>query len=601
VPNQGKKTRLDPRRLRRALVFARPFRGRVFSILLITLFLAGINAAEPLVMKFIIDALSSEPKAAPLVQGIFWLIGLGLVRELATAGSNWLTWHTRLGIHYELLGATVERLHRLPLSFHRKEGVGAVMTKLDRGIQGFINAVTQILFNVFPAILYLGIAVFIMFRLDWRLACVVLFFAPIPAIIAAFAAPEQTRRDRALLDRWAHIYSRFNEVLSGIVTVRSFAMEDREKRRFLSEVRKANNIVEQGVAVDTAFGAATNVVITLARLAAIAMGGWLVVRGETSVGTLVAFLGYVGGLFGPVQGLSGIYQTVQRASVSLDEIFSILDVQDTLGDAPNAVDLPTPARGEVVFKNVHFSYEKAKRPVLRGINLHVEPGQTIAIVGPSGSGKTTLMALLMRFYDPDEGIITLDGYDLRAIKQKSLRQNIGVVLQEALLFNDTVRNNIAYSQPAASLAEIEAAARAANAYDFIQQMPDRFDTMVGERGGRLSVGERQRVTIARALLKNPPVLILDEATASLDAESEALVQEALDRLMRDRTTFVIAHRLATVVRADRIIVLKDGVIAESGTHLELIREDGYYASLVERQTRGLIANEVEESLDIEVM
>jgi ATP-binding cassette subfamily B protein len=600
VPNHREETKLDPRRLRRALVFAAPFKGKVIMILVVTLFLASINAAEPLVMKFIIDSLSSEPKFSTLGTGIFWLMGLGLVREFATAGSNWLTWHTRLGIHYELLGATVERLHRLPLSFHRKEGVGAIMTKLDRGIQGFINAVTQILFNVFPAILYLAIAVFIMFRLDWRLATVILFFAPIPAIIAASAAPEQTRRDRALLDRWAAIYSRFNEVLSGIVTVRSFAMEDREKQRFLSEVRKANDVVVQGVAVDTGLGAATNVVITLARLAAIALGGWLVVRGEQSIGTLVAFLGYVGGLFGPVQGLSGIYQTVQRASVSLDEIFSILDVQDTLGDAPNAIDLPTPVRGEVVFQSVHFSYERAKRPVIRGVSLKVSPGETVALVGPSGSGKTTLMGLLMRFYDPDEGMIYFDGHDLRKTKQKSLRQNIGVVLQEALLFNDTVRNNIAYGRPEASQVDIEDAARAANAYDFIRQMPDGFETMVGERGGRLSVGERQRVTIARALLKNPPVLILDEATASLDAESEALVQQALDRLMQQRTTFVIAHRLATVVRADKILVLKDGVIIESGTHLDLIQQDGYYASLVERQTRGLIPNEGEESHHFEV-
>jgi ATP-binding cassette, subfamily B, bacterial len=600
MPDQGKTTKVDAGRLRRALVFAAPYQGRIFTILGITLFLAAINAAEPLVMKFIIDSLSSDPKAAPLAQGILWLIGLGLVRELSTGASNWLTWHTRLGIHYELLGATVERLHRLPLSFHRKEGVGALMTRLDRGIQGFINAITQILFNVFPAILYLAIAVFIMLRLDWRLACVVLFFAPIPALIAAYAAPEQTRRDRTLLDRWAGIYSRFNEVLSGTVTVRSFAMEDREKNRFLTDVRKANNVVVEGVALDTAFGAATNVVITLARLAAISLGGWLVVRGEQTVGTLVAFLGYVSGLFGPVQGLSGIYQTVQRASVSLDEIFSILDVNDTLGDSPNSIDLPSPVRGELFFRDVRFSYERAGRPVIRGITLGVAPGRTIAIVGPSGSGKTTLMGLLMRFYDPDEGTIYFDGHDLRTIKQKSLRENVGVVLQEALLFNDTVRNNIAYGRPDATEDEVKNAARAANAYNFIQQMPDRFETMVGERGGRLSVGERQRVTIARALLKNPAVLVLDEATASLDAESEALVQDALDRLMQDRTTFIIAHRLATVVRADLIIVLKDGVIAESGSHLELIKQDGYYASLVERQTRGLIPNEVEESPGFEV-
>jgi ATP-binding cassette subfamily B protein len=593
--------RLNRIRLTRALQFARPYRGKILLILVVTLFIAATNAAEPLVMKFIFDSLSSHPEISLLKKGLFWLVGLGILRELATAGSNWLTWHTRLGVHYGLLEATVERLHRLPLSFHRKEGVGAIMTRLDRGIQGFINAISQILFNVFPALLYLGISVFIMWRLNRELSLVILFFAPIPAIIAAFATPEQTRRDRLLLDRWAGIYSRFNEVLSGIVTVRSFAMEDREKNRFLKEVRKANEVVVEGVATDAAFGAATNLVIAIARIAALAFGGMLVARGQLTVGALIAFLGYVGGLFGPVQGLSGIYQTVQRASVSIDEIFSILDVNDTLGDAPNAINLPMPARGEVIFQAVHFSYERSRRPILRGITLHIQPGQTIAIVGPSGSGKSTMMALLMRFYDPVEGSIYLDGHDLRTIKQKSLRENIGVVLQEPLLFNDSVRNNIAYGRPRAAQSEIEQAARAANAYDFIQHLPEKFDTMVGERGGRLSVGERQRITIARALIKNPPVLVLDEATASLDAESEMLVQEALDRLMRDRTTFIIAHRLATVVRADKIIVLRDGVIAEAGTHLELVRRDGYYASLVERQTRGLIQNDVEDSVQFEVI
>ncbi|HEY9510008.1 MAG TPA: ABC transporter ATP-binding protein, partial [Verrucomicrobiae bacterium] len=312
-----------------------------------------------------------------------------------------------------------------------------------------------------------------------------------------------------------------------------------------------------------------------------------------TVGTLIAFLGYVGGLFGPVQGLTGIYQTIQRAYVSLDEIFSILDFQEHLGDAQDAQEI-TQVKGDVTFENVKFRYEDRSRPILDGVSLDVKAGQTLAIVGPSGSGKTTMMALVMRFYDPHEGVIRLDGKDIRTLKQRSLRRNIGTVLQDPLLFNDTVRNNIAYGRPEATMQEVEQAARAANAHSFISQLPDKFETMVGERGGRLSVGERQRVAIARALLKNPPILVLDEATSSLDAESEALVQEALDRLMKGRTTFVIAHRLATVVNADRIIVLKNGRIDESGTHDELMRQRGYYSTLVERQTRGLIRNEGED-------
>src|SRR5581483_7162437 len=466
--------------------------------------------------------------------------------------------------------STVERLHRMPLSFHRTEGVGAIMTRLDRSIQGFVGAVSQILFNIFPAVLYLLIAVIIMVRMDWKLTVIVVCFLPLPAVIAAFAGPEQNRRERALLDQWSRIYSRFNEVLSGIVTVRSFSMEDAEKNRFLRNVRQANDVVIRGVGIDSGLGAATNLVVTAARITAIACGGMMIIQNKISLGTLVAFLGYVGGLFGPVQGLTNIYQTIQKAYVSLDEIFSILDVQETLGDAPDAREL-TQVRGEVAFHGVKFRYDHTSRALLHGIDLHVSPGETLAIVGPSGSGKTTLMSLLMRFYDPDSGSISVDGHDLRKLKQRSLRHNIGTVLQDPLLFNDTVRNNIAYSRPDASHAEVEQAARAANAHDFILHLPEGYDTMVGERGSRLSVGERQRITIARALIKNPPILVLDEATSSLDAESEALVQDALECLMKGRTTFVIAHRLATVVNADRIVVLKHGRIIECGTHRDLMR------------------------------
>ncbi|HYE32701.1 MAG TPA: ABC transporter ATP-binding protein [Methylomirabilota bacterium] len=579
-------------RLRRALAFAFPYRSAVFALIGITVVVAALNATEPLVLKYIFDHIAPNSAKEPLVIGILSLVLLGLVRELASGLSNYLTWHTRLGLHYALLEATVGRLHRLPLSFHRTEGVGAVMTKLDRSIQGFINAVSQILFNVFPAVVYLIIALAVMLQLNWKLALLVLAFAPLPAVIAAFAAPEQMRRERALLDKWAKIYSRFNEVLSGIVTVRSFAMEELEKKRFLSHVSEANERVIKGVTVDSGFGGATNLVIMVARVAATGVGGYFVIQGQITLGTLIAFLGYVGGLFGPVQGLSGIYQTVQRAYVSLDEIFSILDFNETLGDAPNATDLGR-VRGAVEFDHVTFTYERRDRPVLNDLTLKVEPGQMIAIVGPSGSGKTTLMALLMRFYDPAEGVIKLDGTDIRQIKQSSLRRNIGVVLQEPLLFNDTVRNNIAYGKPDASMAEVERAARAANAHDLIAHLPDGYETMVGERGSLLSVGERQRVTIARAIIKDPPLIVLDEATSSLDAESERLVQEALDNLMKGRTTFVIAHRLSTVVHADRIIVLKDGRVAEHGKHEELMASGGYYSKLVEHQTRGLIRNEGE--------
>jgi ATP-binding cassette subfamily B protein len=577
-------------RLHRAVQFALPQRNAILAILGMTVLMAGANAAEPLALKLIFDDLVAGSALRPLVNGLLLLAGLAIVREAARGFSDWLTWRTRIGLQYALLEATIGKLHNMPLRLQRSEGVGAIMTKLDRSIQGFVGAVTQVLFSIVPSIIFLVISIWIMVRLDWRLALLVIAFAPLPALIAVRAGPEQVARERKLLDQWSRIYSRFNEVLSGILIVRSFAMEEVEKRRFLSDVAEANRVVVRGVATDTGYGSASNLVIAAARIAAVALGVWLVVRGEITVGTVVAFLGYVGGLFGPVQGLSGVYQTLSKASVSLDEIFAILSIQEYLGDSPEAREL-TKVRGDVAFKDVHFHYDQAGRPLLSGLTLEVQSGETIAIVGPSGSGKTTLMALLMRFYDPQQGSIEIDGQDLRTLRQSSIRRNIAVVLQDPLLFNDTVRANIAYSRPTATMHEIEAAARTANAHDMILRLPEGYDSPVGERGALLSVGERQRVTIARAVLKDAPILVLDEATSALDAESEAAVQAGIEALMRGRTTFIIAHRLSTVVNADRIIVLKEGRIVESGPHEALMKLDGYYASLVRRQQRGLIQND----------
>jgi ATP-binding cassette subfamily B protein len=383
-------------------------------------------------------------------------------------------------------------------------------------------------------------------------------------------------------------------VLSGILIVRSFAMEDAEKTRFLRDVGEANKVVVRGVAADAGYASASNLVIAFARIAGVGLGGYLVLQGQMTIGTVVAFLGYIGGLFGPVQGLSSIYSSIRKASVSLEEIFKILNIQEHLGDSPDAKEIET-VRGDVRFDNVCFRYEQSGRPLLDGITLDVPTGESVAIVGPSGSGKTTLMALLMRFYDPVEGRILLDEQDLRTLKQSAIRRNIGVVLQDPLLFNDTICANIAYGRPDASMPDIEAAAKAAFAHDFIMRLPEGYNTYVGERGGRLSGGERQRITIARALLKNPPILVLDEPTSALDTESEEAVQNAIEHLMHGRTIFVIAHRLSTVISADRIIVLKEGRIVESGTHRDLVRQNGYYASLIKRQSRGLIPNDTDIS------
>jgi ATP-binding cassette, subfamily B, bacterial len=322
-----------------------------------------------------------------------------------------VAWRVRLAVHFRLLSATVDRLHSLPLEYHREQSVGQLMTRLDRSISGYIGALHEFAFNLLPALAYLILATVLMARLDWHLALLVLAFAPLPALVGMWAAREQTQRERGLLDRWSRIYGRFNEVLAGIVVVKSFSMEDEEKHRFLGEVRGANEVVAKGVARDTMIGSTRNTLANLARVAALAYGGWLVLQGQTTPGTLVAFLGYVGGLFAPVQGLTGMYQTVRRASVSLETLFGILDAQDKLGDTPDAVEVQR-LRGEVEFDRVSFGYRPGPH-LLCGISLHVKPGETVAIAGPSGSGKTTLMALLQRLHDPVEGMVRVDGPDNR--------------------------------------------------------------------------------------------------------------------------------------------------------------------------------------------
>jgi ATP-binding cassette, subfamily B, bacterial len=573
--------------LRRIAPYFAPFRRALFGAVALGAIAACMSAIEPLIMKQLFDGfLSGNDRRAAIVPFLS-LAALLFGAEIMNGCREWLVWRVRLGVDYSLLQATVDRLHSLPLSYHRDQSVGATMTKIERGIAGTMNAFSEVVTRLLPSLLYLTVSVVVMFRLEWRLALAVVAFAPLPALLGGWASKEQMKREKGLLERWTRVFARFNEVLTGIVVVKSFVMEEQEKRRFLNGVDDANRLVVSGVARDSKVNGARNLLMTVARLLALGVGGTLVMNDHITLGTLIAFVSYLGGVFAPVQTLTGMYQTVRRASVALESVLSILDAQDSLGDAPDARDAGN-IRGEVEFKDVSFRY-RADRPVLENVSLHVAPGEMVAFVGPSGGGKSTMMALLQRLYDPTSGAIHIDGSDIRTLKQRSLRGQIGVVLQDGSLFSDTVRDNIAFGRPDASLEEIQEAAKAANAHEFIMNLPKGYDTPVGERGSKLSGGERQRIAIARALLKDAPILVLDEATSALDAEGEEKVQEALARLTQGRTTFVIAHRLATVTSADRIIVFRDGGVSEVGTHEDLLKEDGYYASLVRRQVRGLVA------------
>jgi ATP-binding cassette, subfamily B, bacterial len=570
----------------RSLEFIRPYRRGLAQVLGLALVLAALSALDPLVMKFLFDQLG-RPGAS---HAFAVAMGALVVLEILRAVLQWLlgvrSWDVRLGVEYTVRERVVSKLNLLPVSYHQREGVGGTMNRINQGISGYVAAFSDLAFNLLPTVLYLALSIVAMIRLDVRLAAAVVIFTPLPALIGARAAPEQIRRERRLVERWSSIYGRFNEVLVGMLTVKGFGMEEAEKHRFLEGVREGNEVFRRGVRIDGRNGAFRNLAATAARLVALALGGYLAFAGQMSLGTLVAFLGYIGGLFGPVQGLTNAYQTFRKATVSLESIYTILDAEDSVADKPGAAHV-APLRGEVHFRDVSFAYQ-AGASVLRGIDLVVRPGETIALVGPSGSGKSTLVTLLQRLHPVSSGAILLDGLDIRDMTQRSLRSQIGVVFQDPHLFNDTVRANIAYGRPEATQDQIEAAARAAQAHEFILALPEGYDTIVRERGTRLSGGQRQRIAIARALLKDPPILVLDEATSALDGESEYLIQLALHQLLRGRTAFVIAHRLSTVREADRIVVIDAGIITDMGTHDELCRRGGYYAALVERQRLGFL-------------
>jgi ATP-binding cassette subfamily B protein len=571
----------------RSLEFVRPFRRTLAVVLGLALILAALSALDPLIMKYLFDQLGRPNGGHAFGVALAGLLGLELARSVLQWCLGIRSWDVRLGVEYTLRERVVSRLNTLPLAYHQREAVGGIMNRMNQGITGYVAAFSDLAFNLLPTILYLVLSVVAMFKLDWRLATAVMVFTPLPALIGARAAPEQIQRERRLVERWSSIYGRLNEVLAGMMTVKGFDMEQAERDRFLGGVREGNEVVRRGVRTDGRNGALRSLGTTAARLAALGLGGYLAFQGQIGLGTLVAFLGYIGGLFGPVQGLTNTYQTFRRATVSLESLYGILDTEDTVADLPDAAHVP-PLRGEVQFRQVGFAYQPGV-PVLRSLDLAVRPGETVALVGPSGSGKTTLVTLLQRLHPVSSGSILIDGIDVRRMTQRSLRSQIGVVFQDSHLFNDTVRANIAYGHPAATDEEIEAAAAAAQAHDFIRSLPEGYDTVVGERGSRLSGGQRQRIAIARALLKDPPILVLDEATAALDGESEHLIQLALKRLLHGRTALVIAHRLSTVREADRIVVIDGGTIREMGTHEELCVQGGYYASLVERQRLGFLA------------
>jgi subfamily B ATP-binding cassette protein MsbA len=509
-----------------------------------------------------------------MTEAIQLFIGLIVLQGLFSMGHSYLTVWVSQRIVVDFRIHLFAHLQTLSVSFFAKRRTGELLSRLMNDVNVIQTVVTETpIDSAKQLVTFVGGTVFL-FVMNWRLCLLILLLLPILVLVARLFGRRLKALSTSIQDQTAVISTLVEEVISGIRIVKSFVQTAREERRFASQVQAALAIALRRAAVLAVFVPTISLLTFSAAAAVLWYGGLQVIEGIVTPGDLFAFVLFAGILIGPFSSAARVFAQVKEAQGSMQRVFEILDTQPDIRDEPDAVDLP-PIAGHVRAERIHFAYD-ARAPVLTDVSFEAKPGEMIALVGPTGAGKTTIVNLLHRFYDPLEGRIMIDGYDLRRVKLDSLYRQIALVPQETILFGGTILDNIRYGREDASEGEVLAASRAAHAHEFINALPDGYRTVVGEKGVNLSGGQRQRLAIARAILKNPRILLLDEATSSLDSESERLVQDALERLMAGRTTFVVAHRLTTVQQADRILVLNKGRIVEEGTHASLMDRRGLY-------------------------
>jgi ATP-binding cassette subfamily B protein len=564
------------RRLATLYRLARPYKAQTLLAIVSLLGATVVGLAPPYLVGRTIDHVDRGSTT-----DLAWLVALFLIAGgLATAftyGQTYFTGWTGERMLADLRNHVFRHLQRLSLGFYERNRAGVIISRLTNDVEALDQLVTDGVTSLVQNTLTLVLSAVVLFFLDWRLALATLTIVPPMAVATAWFRKRSGRAYRGVRETLGAVTATLAEDIAGMRVLQSFTRERTAGANFTAvadRYREANmqTVVLNGVyfpAVDFLSSAATAVVL--------GYGGWLAFNGDVSIGTLVAFLGYLSNFFDPVQQLSQLYNTFLSAVAALDKITGLMDEQPEVVDPPDAVALEA-ARGDVEFESVRFAYGRGPE-VLHGIDLHVAAGTTVALVGHTGAGKSTIAKLLARFYDPTEGRITLDGIDLRDVTQESLRRQLGIVPQEGFLFAGTLAENVAFGRRDATHDEIVAAIRAVGADEFVDRLEDGYETQLGERGSRLSLGQRQLVAFARALLADPRILILDEATSSVDIGTERKIEQALRRLLHGRTAFIIAHRLSTIRDADLIVVLEHGRIVEQGTHVELLARRGLYTSL----------------------
>ncbi len=511
-------------------------------------------------------------RLAALAALVIAIVGAGCSyseKFLATRVGQWVIHDLRLTLY--------AHIQRLSLSFHDHKQTGDLISRVTSdldAIQSFIAS--GLLGGLINGVTLVGM-VAVMLYVNWRFTLIALSIAPLLFALVYRYTRRIKKASREVRKKEGEIVSVIQEVLTSIRVVKAFGREDYEQRRLEEESLESIEMALQARKLKARLAPLVEILVALGTAMVLWFGGRMALNGTLSAGSLVVFIYYLGKMYKPMQDLSKMVDTYSKAAVGYERIYEVIATRNEINDLPAARPMSR-VRGEIEFEHVGFAYD-AERPVLRDVNLRIEPGQIAALVGPTGAGKTTAVSLIARFYDPASGVVKIDGVDIRRFKQKSLRQQISFVLQETLLFHGPVWYNIAYGKPNASRSEILRAAELANAHEFIEKMPQGYDTVIGERGVTLSGGQRQRIAIARAVIRNTPILILDEPGTGLDASSEKLVFEAVDRLMENKTSIVIAHRLSTVQRADMIFVMQDGAIVERGVHQELMKLDGLYSKL----------------------